>query len=50
MSKEKRKLKADKILRQMERRNQRKNADNTKLWFVNDLLTQLHNNNKKRSA
>ena len=49
MSKEKRKLKADKILRQMERRNQRKNADNTKLWFVNDLLRQLHNN-KKRSA
>ena len=50
MSQKKRKMRADKILRQMERRNQRKNVDNTKLWFVNDLLKQLHNNNKKRSA
>ena len=50
MSQKKRKMRADKIFRQMERRDQRKNVDNTKLWFVNDLLRQLHNNNKKRSA
>ena len=49
MSKEKRKLKADKTIRQTKTRNQIKNVDNTKLWFVNDLLKQLHNN-KKRSA